>query len=58
MTTFYCWDAAGLYVGTKEADEDGQLPERSTPTKPMKLTGSQVALDGERLGEAGGSTGA
>ena len=43
MTTFYCWDAAGLYVGTKDADEDGPLPERSTPTKPMKLTGSQVA---------------
>ena len=43
MTTFYCWDAAGLYVGAKEADEDGPLPERSTPTKPMKLTGSQVA---------------
>ena len=43
MTTFYCWDAAGLYVGTKEADEDGPLPERSTPTKPPKLTGSKVA---------------
>lgn len=43
MTTFYCWDAAGLYVGAKEADEDGPLPERSTPTKPMKLTGTQVA---------------
>lgn len=43
MTTFYCWDAAGLYVGTKEADEDGPLPERSTPTKPPKLTGTQVA---------------
>lgn len=43
MTTFYCWDSAGLYVGTKEADEDGPLPERSTPTKPMKLTGSQLA---------------
>ena len=43
MTSFYCWDAAGLYVGTKEADEDCPLPERSTPTKPMKLTGSQVA---------------
>ena len=43
MTTFYCWDAAGLYIGTKEADEDGPLPERSTPSKPMKLTGSQVA---------------
>ena len=43
MTTFYCWDAAGLYVGAKDADEDGPLPERSTPTKPMKLTGSQVA---------------
>lgn len=43
MTTFYCWDAAGLYVGTKDADEDGPLPERSTPTKPPKLTGSQVA---------------
>lgn len=43
MTTFYCWDAAGLYVGIKEADEAGPLPERSTPTKPPKLTGTQVA---------------
>jgi hypothetical protein len=43
MTTFYCWDVAGLYVGTKDADEDGPLPELSTPTKPPKLTGSQVA---------------
>lgn len=43
MTTFYCWDAAGLYVGAKDADEDGPLPERSTPTKPPKLTGTQVA---------------
>ena len=43
MRTFYCWNVAGLYIGTKEADEDGPLPERSTPTKPPKLTGNQVA---------------
>lgn len=56
MMTFYCWDAAGLYVGTKEADEDGPLPERSTPSKPPKLTGSQVAhwtgIGWEKLAEA------
>ena len=43
MTTFYCWDAAGLYVCAKEADEAGPLPERSTSTKPMKQTGWQEA---------------
>ena len=43
MTIFYRWDLAGLYAGTEEADEAGPLPERSTPTKPMKLTGTQVA---------------
>ena len=40
---FYCWDAAGLYVCSKEADEAGPLPERSTSTKPMKPTGWQEA---------------
>ena len=39
----YLWDSEGIFVGTAEADEAGALPLRSTPTKPMKLTGAQVA---------------
>ena len=40
---FYLWDEQGLYVGETDVDETGALPLRSTPTKPMKLTGAQVA---------------
>nr|WP_315413855.1 DUF4376 domain-containing protein [uncultured Pseudomonas sp.] len=40
---FYQWDEQGLYVGETDVDETGALPLRSTPTKPMKLTGAQVA---------------
>ena len=39
----YLWNSEGIFVGTVEADEAGALPLRSTPTKPMKLTGAQVA---------------
>ncbi|NBB11831.1 DUF4376 domain-containing protein [Pseudomonas sp. SLFW] len=40
---FYQWDASGLFVGQQDVDEEGALPPRSTPTKPPKLTGTQVA---------------
>ena len=40
---FYLWNEQGLLVGEQEVDEAGALPPRSTPTKPMKLTGKQVA---------------
>ena len=40
---FYLWDEQGLYVGDQAVDETGALPLRSTPTKPMKLSGTQVA---------------
>ena len=43
MTTYYQWGIDGLFVGVVEVDEAGPLPFRSTPTKPPKLTGSQVA---------------
>jgi len=43
MITLYLWGENGLYLGQQEADETGELPPRSTPTKPMKLTGTQVA---------------
>ncbi|WP_219064188.1 hypothetical protein [Pseudomonas sp. UMAB-08] len=43
MITLYLWDEQGLYAGSIEVDELGAMPPRSTPTKPMKLTGSQVA---------------
>ena len=45
MITLYQWDEQGLYVGSVDIeDEMGAMPARSTPTKPMKLTGKQVAM--------------
>ncbi|WP_062381974.1 DUF4376 domain-containing protein [Pseudomonas abietaniphila] len=53
---FYQWDTRRLYVGQLDVDEAGDLPPRSTPTKPPKLTGTQVARwtgDGwEKLAQA------
>lgn len=43
MTLIYLWDTSGLYSGLVEADPMGAMPERSTPTPPPKLTGTQVA---------------
>jgi len=43
MITLYQWDERGLYLRSIGADETGALPERSTPTPPPKLTGTQVA---------------
>lgn len=40
---FYLWDQQGILFGQVDVDETGALPMRSTPTKPPKLTGSQVA---------------
>lgn len=40
---FYQWDTLGIYRAQLEADEEGELPPRSTPTAPPKLTGTQVA---------------
>ena len=37
------WDEQGFYVGSVEVDEAAPMPERSTPTAPMKLTGDEVA---------------
>ncbi|CAB5555480.1 Uncharacterised protein [Pseudomonas putida] len=52
----YQWDATGLFVGQQEVEEDAALPLRSTPTKPPKLTGTQVArwtgAGWEKLAEA------
>ena len=44
MITLYRWNSDNLFFATVEADETGPLPERSTSTKPPKLTGTQVAL--------------
>lgn len=43
MITLYTWDNEGIFNGSVESDENGEVPRRSTPTKPMKLTGTQVA---------------
>lgn len=43
MIKLYTWNEQGLFVAEQEVDEAGALPPRSTPTKPMKLTGTQVA---------------
>ena len=39
----YQWDEQGFFVGSVEVDDAAPMPERSTPTAPMKLTGAQVA---------------
>ena len=39
----YQWDEQGFFVGSVEVEDAAPMPERSTPTKPMKLTGTQVA---------------
>ncbi|MGV6394502.1 DUF4376 domain-containing protein [Pseudomonas caspiana] len=43
MTTLYLWGDSNLLIGQREVDELDSMPDRSTPTKPMKLTGTQVA---------------
>ena len=43
MIKLYLWNEQGFFVGEQDADEAGALPPRSTPTKPMELTGKQVA---------------
>ena len=43
MIEVYTWEEHCLYSGALEIDETGPMPPRSTPTKPMKLTGTQVA---------------
>ncbi|WP_426117290.1 DUF4376 domain-containing protein [Pseudomonas sp. DSP3-2-2] len=42
----YQWDEQGYYIADPasiEVADDAPMPERTTPTKPMKLTGEQVA---------------
>lgn len=43
MLTVYTWDDQGLLSGSVDVAESGSLPRSSTPTKPPKLTGAQVA---------------
>lgn len=56
MIPVYLWSENGIYIGHVEVEETETMPERSTPTKPPKLTGSQVAIwtgDGwERMAES------
>ena len=40
---FYKWDSRNIFAEQVDVDETGALPERSTPTKPPQLTGTQVA---------------
>ncbi|WP_296257711.1 MULTISPECIES: DUF4376 domain-containing protein [unclassified Pseudomonas] len=39
----YIWNEEGIYVASKEVEEGGPFPLRSTPTAPPKLTGGQIA---------------
>ena len=39
----YLWDQQGIFFEQVDVDETGPFPECSTPTKPPKLTGTQVA---------------
>lgn len=43
MITLYIWDAQGIYSRTIECDPLSALPANSTPAKPPKTTGEQVA---------------
>lgn len=43
MIKVYIWSEQGLYYETREVDEHGQMPVRSTPTPPPELTGTEVA---------------
>lgn len=43
MITLYIWGSDGLYLGTVEADPEGVLPFRATPTAPPATEGEQVA---------------
>ena len=43
MITLYRWNEQGLYVDSVDVDDAAPMPPRSTPTKPPKLTGTQVA---------------
>lgn len=56
MITMHKWDSESLYIGSVEANETGPMPERSTPTMPPELTGTQVArwtgIGWEKLAEA------
>ena len=40
---FYKWDSKNIFFEQVDVNEAGALPQRSTPTPPPKLTGSQVA---------------
>jgi hypothetical protein len=40
---FYKWNSQNIFFEPVDVDETGPLPECSTPTKPPKLTGTQVA---------------
>lgn len=40
---FYKWNSQNIFFEQVDVDETGPLPECSTPTKPPKLTGTQVA---------------
>lgn len=44
LIPLYLWNERGLYTGSVEVNEADPMPERSTPTKPPKLTGSQCAI--------------
>ena len=39
----YLWNEQGIFFSQVEVDAAGALPVRSTPTKPPKVTGTQVA---------------
>lgn len=43
MITLYIWDAQGIYSQSVERDPLAALPANSTPAKPPKTTGEQVA---------------
>lgn len=43
MITLYLWDNNGIYIDSIDVEPRSAMPPRSTSTKPMKLTGDEVA---------------
>jgi len=43
MIDIYQWDESGFFLGAQEFGESDRMPERSTPTAPPELSGTEVA---------------
>lgn len=44
MTTYYRWNEQGIFIGSVEVDESGDLPLRSTPAAPPEAEEGQYLI--------------